>query len=132
VNAVCTSHKRQERFNTMQSDVNNKLLYSFNTLDLCQDGGARWNSIYLMLLRCYKLCQHINRFIRWLANHEAGDDKLNYSLLTDTITKEEWNDVKNLIDFLEAPYQMTKRLEDNNSSNGFGSLWQTLPNLQAL
>jgi hypothetical protein len=27
---------------------------------------------------------------------------------------------------------MTKRLEGNNSSNGFGSLWQTLPDLQAL
>jgi hypothetical protein len=27
---------------------------------------------------------------------------------------------------------MTKRLEGNNSGNGFGSLWQTLPNLQAL
>jgi hypothetical protein len=42
-----------------------------------------------MLLRCYELCQHINRFICRLANHEAGDDKLNYSLLTDTITKKE-------------------------------------------
>jgi hypothetical protein len=74
-------------FNTMQSDVNNKPLYSFNTLDLCQDGGACWNSIYLMLLRCYELCQHINRFLHRLANHEAGDNKLNYSLLTNTITK---------------------------------------------
>jgi hypothetical protein len=27
---------------------------------------------------------------------------------------------------------MTKRLEGNNSQSGFGSLWQTLPNLQAL
>ena len=27
---------------------------------------------------------------------------------------------------------MTKRLEGNNSASGFGSLWQTLTNLQAL
>jgi hypothetical protein len=27
---------------------------------------------------------------------------------------------------------MTKRLKGNNSQSGFGSLWQTLPNLQAL
>jgi hypothetical protein len=27
---------------------------------------------------------------------------------------------------------MMKQLEGNNSGNGFGSLWQTLPNLQAL
>jgi hypothetical protein len=132
VNAVCASHKRRELFNTVQSEVNDELLYSFNTLDLRQDGGVRWNSVYFMLLRCYELRQHINRFIRRLASHEAGDDELNYSPLTDTITKEEWDDVKDLIDFLEAPYQMTKRLEGNNSGNGFGSLWQTLPNLQAL
>jgi hypothetical protein len=116
----------------VQSDVDNKLLNSFNTLDLCQDDSVCWNSVYLMLLCCYKLCQYINRFICQLSNHGAGDDKLNYSLLTNTITEEEWDNVKDLIDFLEAPYQMTKRLEGNNSSNGFGSLWQTLPNLQAL
>jgi hypothetical protein len=63
-----------------------------------------------MLLCCYKLRQLTNRFICQLANHKAGDNKLNYSPLTDTITEEEWNNVKNLIDFLEAPYQMTKRL----------------------
>ena len=51
VNAVCASHKRRELFNTVQSEVNDELLYSFNTLDLRQDGGVRWNSVYLMLLR---------------------------------------------------------------------------------
>jgi hypothetical protein len=85
-----------------------------------------------MLLRCYKLHEHINRFIRQLRGHEASRDDLDYGPLEDTITPEEWDDVKDLVDFLEAPYQMTKRLEGNNSGNGFGSLWQTLPNLQAL
>jgi hypothetical protein len=132
VNAVCASHKRRELFSTVQSEVNNELLYSFNTLELRQDGGVRWNSVYLMLLRCYELRQYINRFIRRLASHEAADDDLDYSPLTDTITEDDWDDVKALVDFLEAPYQMTKRLEGNNSGNGFGSLWQTLPNLQAL
>jgi hypothetical protein len=132
VNAVCASHKRRELFSTVQSEVNNELLYSFNTLELRQDGGVRWNSVYLMLLRCYELRQYINRFIRRLASYEAADDDLDYSPLTDTITEDDWDDVKALVDFLEAPYQMTKRLEGNNSGNGFGSLWQTLPNLQAL
>jgi hypothetical protein len=132
VNAVCAPHKRRKLFSTVQSEVNNELLYSFNTLELRQDGGVRWNSVYLMLLRCYELRQYINRFIRWLASHEAADDDLDYSPLTDTITEDDWDDVKALVDFLEAPYQMTKRLEGNNSGNGFGSLWQTLPNLQAL
>jgi hypothetical protein len=73
----------------VQSDVNDKLLYSFNTLDLCQDDGICWNSVYLMLLCCYKLRQLTNRFICRLANHKADDNKLNYSPLTDTITEDE-------------------------------------------
>jgi hypothetical protein len=132
VNAVCASYKRRELFSTVQLEENNELLYLFNTLELRQDGGVRWNSVYLMLLRCYELRQYINRFIRRLARNEAADDDLDYSPLTDTITEDDWDDVKALVDFLEAPYQMTKRLEGNNSGNGFGSLWQTLPNLQAL
>jgi hypothetical protein len=122
VNAVCASHKRQKLFNTVQLEVNDELLYLLKTLDFRQDSSVRWNSVYLMLIRCYKLRQHINRFIRRLASHGTGDDKLNYSPLTDTITEEEWDDVKDLIDFLKAPYQMTKRLEGNNSGNSFRSL----------
>jgi hypothetical protein len=132
VNAVCASHKRRELFHLVQSVVNTELLHSSSTLELRQNGGVRWNSVYLMLLRCYKLCEHINRFIRQLRGHNASLDNLDYGPLKDTITEEEWDDVKDLVDFLQAPYKMTKRLEGNNSGNGFGSLWQTLPNLQAL
>ncbi|KAF2826058.1 hypothetical protein CC86DRAFT_38647 [Ophiobolus disseminans] len=64
VNAICVSYKRREAFNEVQQEVNNELLYSFNTLELRQDGGIRWNSVYLMLLRCLELKPHINRFIR--------------------------------------------------------------------
>jgi hypothetical protein len=132
VNAVCASHKRRELFHSVQAVVNTELLHSFSTLELRQDGGVRWNSVYLMLLRCYELREHINRFIRQLRGHDASIDDLDYGPLEDTITEEEWDDVKDLVDFLQAPYEMTKRLEGNNSGNGFGSLWQTLPNLQAL
>ena len=75
-----------------------------------------------MLLRCYELKEHINRFIRRLAGYKASRNELNYSPLHDTITEDDWDDVKDLIDFLKAPYQMTKRLEGNNSGNSFGSL----------
>jgi hypothetical protein len=132
VNAGCASHKRRELFSSVQLDVNNKLLYSFNTLELRQDGGVCWNSVYLMLLCCLELKEHINGFIRRLGGHEASNNNLHYSPLTHTITEDAWEDVKALVDFLEAPYQMTKWLEGNNSGNGFGSLWQTLLNLQAL
>jgi hypothetical protein len=132
VNAVCASHKRRELFHSVQSVVNTELLHSFSTLELRQDGGVRWNSVYLMLLRCYELHKHINRFIHQLRGHDASLDNLDYGPLKDTITEEEWDDIKDLVNFLQAPYKMTKWLEGNNSGNGFGSLWQTLPNLQAL
>jgi hypothetical protein len=139
VNAVCVSHKRRELFDEVQGEVYDKLLPSFATLELRQDGGVRWNSVYLMLLRCLQLKDPIKRFI-WRLWEEAkannNDDDLehnrDYSPLTDRILDNDWDDVKELVDFLQAPYEMTKRLKGNNSQSGFGSLWQTLPNLQAL
>jgi hypothetical protein len=139
VNAVCVSHKRRELFDEVQGEVYDKLLPSFATLELRQDGGVRWNSVYLMLLRCLQLKDPIKRFI-WRLWEEAeannNDDDLehnrDYSPLTDRILDNDWDDVKELVDFLQAPYEMTKRLEGNNSQSGFGSFWQTLSNLQAL
>jgi hypothetical protein len=137
LNAVCVSHKRRELFNKVQGEVYDKLLPSFATLELRQDGGVRWNSVYLMLLRCLELKEAIKRFIRRLwdkddDNTSDASDDLDYSPLTDKLTDDDWDDVKELINFLQAPYEMTKRLEGNNSQSGFGSLWQSLPNLQAL
>lgn len=77
-----------------------------------------------MLLCCYELKEHINRFIRKLRpdkyTNTANDD--DYNPLTDGLTKEDWDDVKELADFLQAPHEMMKRLEGNNSCGGFGSL----------
>jgi hypothetical protein len=123
VDAVYAFYKHRELFSLVQLGVNNKLLYSFNTLELCQDGSVCWNSVYLMLLCCLEPKEHINRFIHRHSSHEASDNNLDYSFLTNAITEDAWDDVKALVNFLEAPYQMTKRLEGNNSSNGFGSLW---------
>jgi hypothetical protein len=85
VNAVCASHKRRELFNEVQQEVNDKLLYSFSTLELRQDGGIRWNSVYLMLLCCLELKDHIKRFIRRLQDEEDladNDEDAEYSPLT--------------------------------------------------
>jgi hypothetical protein len=113
LNAVCVSHKRRELFNKVQGEVYDKLF------------------------RCLELKEAIKRFIRRLwdkddDNTSDASDDLDYSPLTDKLTDDDWDDVKELIDFLQAPYEMTKRLEGNNSQSGFGSLWQSLPNLQAL
>lgn len=135
VNAVCASHKRRELFEMVQEESHTEELLHFNTLQLRQDGGIRWNSVYLMLLRCWELRASIRAFVHQLKtlDHDVDDDDdAQYDPLTDGLAETDWDDVKELIDFLVVPYEMTKRLEGNNSGNGFGSLWQTLVNLQAL
>jgi hypothetical protein len=46
--------------------ANNNDLWHFSTLNLRQDGGVRWHSVYLMLLRCRELKAPIINFIRKL------------------------------------------------------------------
>ncbi|CAE7021586.1 Transposase protein [Pyrenophora teres f. teres] len=133
VNAVCASHKRRELFQSVQKESrdDDDVLYTYNTLQLRQDGGVRWHSVYYMLLRCLELRRCIQRFMTRSQNpsQQIDDD---YDPLTDTLTEEEWEAVQQLVDFLQLPVEMTKRLEGSNSVSGFGSLWQTLTNLQTL
>jgi hypothetical protein len=133
-NAVCTSHKRRELFLSLQKEPRNddNNLYTYNTLQLHQDGGVRWHSVYYMLLRCLELRNTITCFMTRLQQWPSQrlDDK--YNPLTDKLSSEEWEGIQQLADFLQAPVEVTKRLEGNNSASGFGSLWQTLANLQAL
>ncbi|RMZ67784.1 transposase [Pyrenophora seminiperda CCB06] len=107
-------------------------LYTYNTLQLRQDGGVRWHLVYYMLLRCLELRNPITRFMTRLQQQPSQRLNDEYNPLTDELSSEEWEGVQQLVDFLQAPVEMTKRLEGNNSASGFGSLWQTLTNLQAL
>lgn len=140
VNAVCASHRRRELLLETQSEVHgDDTLFNHCTLQLRQDGGVRWHSVYLMMLRCLELREPIKRFIRKLRTQRGNTDRDSsdpveaaYDPLTDSLTDDEWDEVSELVDFLNAPYQMTRRLEGSNSVSGFGSLWQTLTNLQAL
>lgn len=52
--------------------------------------------------------------------------------LTTAVTDDEWNEVAELIQFLKIPFEMTRRLEGSNNVSEFGSLWQSLTNLQHL
>jgi hypothetical protein len=83
-----------------------------------------------MLLRCLELKDSIKRFIRHLRHEQPNE--LDYSPITDALSNDNWDDVTKLVDFLQAPYELTKRLEGSTSVSGFRSLWQTLFNLQAL
>ncbi|KAF1934472.1 hypothetical protein EJ02DRAFT_429376 [Clathrospora elynae] len=79
-----------------------------------------------------KLQNSVKCFIRKLkSDNDLNNDGLDYSVLTDALTDDKWDKATELANFLKALYEMTRRLEGNNSSTGgFGSLWQTLTNLQ--
>lgn len=137
VNAVCASHKRREAFKRCQKSLSDDdALWTYFTLNLVQAGGVRWHSTYLMLLRCRELREAIRVYQRQLRQSDTSSasaiDEIAVSALEDRITEDDWEEVNQLIDFLQVPYELTKRLEGNNSQSGFGSLWQTIPNLQTL
>jgi hypothetical protein len=104
VNAVCASHKRRGLFDLIQKQANNdKTIYSFNTLNLRQDGGVCRHSVYLMMLRCLELQEPIKRFIHKLrADESFAEDDIDYSPFTDRLTDDKWDEAKELVDFLEA------------------------------
>jgi hAT family C-terminal dimerisation region len=138
VNAVTVSNKRREAFEEVQKVVNEEI-HIYITLNLLKDGGVRWHAVYLMLLRCWELKESIDRFIRrWrqlnnLTNgDEAAEEADGFNPLLDCLTPDEWDEVKELVDFLKSFYEMTKRLEGNQSNSGFGSIWQTITNLNLL
>ena len=86
-----------------------------------------------MLIRCHELKSAIRAFQRQIhSNNDLSSDAVTYSALKDHISDDDWDEVTALTDFLQLPYELTKRLEGNNSQSGFGSLWQAIPNLQAL
>jgi hypothetical protein len=64
-----------------------------------------------MMLRCLELQEPIKLFIHKLrADESLAEDDMDYSPLTDRLTDDKWDEAKELVDFLEASYEMTKRL----------------------
>jgi hypothetical protein len=117
VNAVCSSHKRRELFHSIQKQANNDdAIYLTHTLNLRQADGIRWHSTYLMLLRCLELKKSIQLYTKSLRYGSEFDPH------TDALTELEWDEVEELVEFLQPAYEMTKRLEGDNCVSGFGSL----------
>ena len=144
VNAICSSHKRRELFHQCQRNIRleqeqhdeedgkDAALESFTIYNLVRAGGLRWNSTYLMLLRCWQLRDAIDRFTNiW---SRKGDKKLDeregYSTQAgDALQYEEWDQVKEICDFLMPFYEMTLAIEGNGIRGSLG--WQIV-NLQHL
>ena len=93
-----------------------------------------------MLLCCQALRKPVKSFQRKHRQQVKNDKEFvseddgegqHYNPLFDTLSNNNWIEVDELIDFVRVPYDLCKALEGNNVS-GFGSLWQTVINLQAL
>lgn len=142
VRAVCASHKRREMFQSVFDDLGTEdPTWRFVRLQLLQDGGVRWHSVYVMLLRCQELREPIRAFQRKYrlavkSDKEFDDDDDSagspYNPVLDSLSDDDWLEVNELINFLKVPYDLCKALEGSNNVSGFGSLWQTIVNLQAL
>ena len=61
---------------------------------------------------------------------EDSTSAVAYDPITDGLTSEEWFEVETLKYFYVKPYELTKALEGSNSKGGYGSLSQTIVNLQ--
>jgi hypothetical protein len=99
-----------------------------------------------MLLRCTELRAPIRTFMREASSTNDDDDDdnndntsnstrsatLGYDFEADKLLEDKWEEVEELVEFLQGPYKMTKQLEGNNSRSGFRSMWQVLANLQVL
>lgn len=86
-------------------------------------------SVYLMLLRCLELRDTIRRFFK-CADSSTMDPK--YNPIFDMLSDDEWDEVRVMTLVMETFYKNIKSLEGNASSSGFGSLWQTIVNLEEI
>lgn len=77
-----------------------------------------------MLLCCLELTKSIQLYTKSLryATEIATNDGSEFDPHTDALTELEWDEAEELVDFLQPAYEMTKRLEGDNSVSGFGSL----------
>jgi hypothetical protein len=82
-----------------------------------------------MLLCCKELRGPIKRFIREQCPDDDDDtsnstasatDK--YDPLADKLTDEEWDEVEELVNFLQAPYKACKLLEGDLGTSGHRSI----------
>jgi hypothetical protein len=77
-----------------------------------------------MLQRCLELKESITRFIQRLRTSDTDNNSNaagnnDYYLLTESLIEGEWDDVKELVEFLQFPYEMKKHLKGDNSVSGF-------------
>ena len=91
-------------------------------LFIVRDNATRWNSSYLAIHRALKLKSRIKNF---LDEHQAN-------LEADTLSEDEWQQLRD-IETVLAPFQSwTKHLEGQAKEGTYGSVWEALPAIKSL
>ena len=95
------------------------------------DGGVRWNSAYAMIERALKLRHAIDLF--FLNYNHIGKE---YNISQDTLTPQDWIDLKHFLGILKPFKDLTKRMEGRANKAGLegshGSLHETIESLDVL
>jgi hypothetical protein len=121
------SPQRRERFLALQS-TQRLASRKFNPDDpdipihgvgLFQAGGIRWNSVYLMIERGYRLKLFINAFIK--DEIRRGDYPE-----SGAFAEGEWDQLQSFMLILEPLFDLTKRTEGLAVAGSHGALWEVI------
>jgi hypothetical protein len=128
---ICRSPKRIALFESIQSELNlldvdsEKHIYR-----LVKDGGIRWHSTYMMIVRATKLRSALEVFCtRALDLDDDRDNALNPLRDGDALKTQDWNDLTEMRDILEPIYFQTKELEGHATltrGGSHGALWESM------
>ena len=106
INPNTRSRKRTEAFAALQFQEADKYSMVDGAKDpiysLVRDGGVRWNSAYTMIERACVLMRTIDAYCQD-SDAEAIKD--------DTLTHDDWGDLKKIKEILAPLYKFTKDLE---------------------
>jgi hypothetical protein len=97
------------------------------------DGGIRWNSVYKMIKRAFRLRNAIDLFFH---NYRHPADDRGYDILEDELSQQDWIDLQHFLDILKPFHDLTKRMEGRANRPGLegshGSLYETLEAMDVL
>lgn len=103
-----------------QGEVNSGLM-------VLGDQDTRWNSVYYSIKRAIKLQYQINLFC------DEASQLSEYPLpMEDVLTFNDWAILTRILAILEPFEHATKKLQENNKTGNWGSIWNVVPAFEPL
>lgn len=135
---ICRSPQRREKFAQIKA-ISGTEEGDFNHLKLVVDNATRWNSLYLMIERALLLRDRIDRFCIDHADSMHGsykkaqsEEEKQHLLSHDTLNKDDWESLVEVISILKKFYELTKRAEGTMLESDRGVLSDYMTTLNEL